>query len=124
MSLEKVIVSPEVCEVSLDVQVQDGGGSRGAQRRAVLAQQVLELLTDLPVKQKGGEWGGELPSVSTEENRADFTLMHKAELLQNSASPHFVASTIFLRALVSLGSLCCLAKCSPTALLGNSVSQV
>lgn len=52
-------VSPEVSEVSLDVQVQDGGGSRGAQRRAVLAQQVLELLTDLPVKQKGElEWGG------------------------------------------------------------------
>lgn len=37
---------------------------------------------------------------------------------------HFVARTIFLRALVSFGSLCCLAKCSPTALLGNSVSQV
>lgn len=69
-------MSPEVSEVSLDVQVQDGGGSRGAQRRAVLAQQVLELLTDLPVKQKGElEWGGgELPSVSTEENRADSTL--------------------------------------------------
>lgn len=51
-------------------------------------------------------------------------LMQNQKLLQNFASPHFVASTIFLRALVSLGSLCCLAKCSPTALLGNSVSQV
>lgn len=38
--------------------------------------------------------------------------------------PYLVARTIFLRALVSFGSLCCLAKCSPTALLGNSVSQV
>lgn len=29
---------PEVCEVSLDVQVQDGCWSGGAQRRAILAQ--------------------------------------------------------------------------------------
>lgn len=29
---------PEVCEVSLDVQVQDGGRSGGAQRRTILAQ--------------------------------------------------------------------------------------
>ena len=29
---------PKVCEVSLYVQVQDGGWSGGAQRRAVLAQ--------------------------------------------------------------------------------------
>lgn len=50
---------PEVCEVSLDVQVQDGGGSGGAQRRTVLAQQVLELLTDLPGRQREGvEEGG------------------------------------------------------------------
>lgn len=52
-------VSPEVCEVSLYVQVQDGGGSGGAQRRTVLAQQVLELLADLPDGQTdGGRRGG------------------------------------------------------------------
>lgn len=49
---------PEVCEVSLDVQVQDGGGSGGAQRGPILAQQVLELLTDLPDRQKGRREGG------------------------------------------------------------------
>lgn len=53
--------SPEVCEVSLDVQVQDGSRSGGAQRRTVLAQQVLELLTDLPDGDEGGREG--LPSV-------------------------------------------------------------
>lgn len=36
--VKTVCVLPEVCEVSLDVQVQDGGWSGGAQRRAVLAQ--------------------------------------------------------------------------------------
>lgn len=47
-----------MCEVSLYVQVQDGGGSGGAQRRTILAQQVLELLTDLPDRQtEGGEEG-------------------------------------------------------------------
>lgn len=47
-------VLPEVREVSLDVQVENGGRSGGAQRRTVLAQQVLELLTDLPDRQKVG----------------------------------------------------------------------
>lgn len=53
-------MSPEVCEVSLYIQVQDGGGPRGAQRRTVLAQQVLELLADLPDRQTDGveEEGG------------------------------------------------------------------
>lgn len=58
-----------MCEVSLNVQVQDGGRSGRAQRRTVLAQQVLELLTDLPGRQReeggGGRKGGEaLPSVT------------------------------------------------------------
>lgn len=88
-------MSPEVCEVSLYVQVQDGGWSGGAQRRAVLAQQVLELLADLPDGQteggaREGGVGGEGLTICLQHHRRNlclFFLLHPSS--SSAAAPSF-----------------------------------
>lgn len=48
----------------------------------------------------------------------------KGKARGGSRCAYLVARIIFFRAVCSFCSMCCLARCSPTALAGNSVSQV